>query len=70
MEPRIGQRYTIRLCSGELRCWRFKGADARELGWWRDVDTGLSFSEASLMYAWQIEGEASADVSAEGAHRD
>lgn len=44
MEPRIGQRYTIRLCSGELRCWLFEGADARELGWWRDVDTGLSFS--------------------------
>lgn len=69
MEPRIGQRYTIRLCSGELRCWRFEGADARELGWWRDVDTGLSFSEASLMYAWQIEGEASADGATAGAHR-
>ena len=69
MEPRIGQRYTIRLCSGELRCWRFEGADARELGWWQDVGTGLSFSEASLMYAWQIEAEAGADVSAEGAHR-
>ena len=69
MEPRIGQRYTIRLCSGELRCWRFEGADARELGWWRDVHTGLSFSEASLMYAWQIEGEAGADGATEGAHR-
>ena len=69
MEPRIGQRYTIRLCSGELRCWRFEGADARELGWWRDVDTGLSFSEASLMYAWQIEGEAGTGGATEGAHR-
>ena len=31
MEPRIGQRYTIRLCSGELRCWRFEGADGGTL---------------------------------------
>ena len=69
MKPRIGQRYTIRLCSGELRCWLFEGADARELGWWRDEDTGLSFSEASLMYAWQIEGEAGADGATAGAHR-
>ena len=46
-----------------------KQADARELGWWRDVDTGLSFSEASLMYAWQIEGEAGADGATAGAHR-
>ena len=44
-------------------------ADARELGWWRDLDTGLSFSEASLMYAWQIEGEAGADGATAGAHR-
>lgn len=69
MEPRIGHRYTIRLCSGELRCWCFEGAGARGLRWWRDVETGLSFSEASLMYAWQIEGEASADAPALGAHR-
>ncbi|WEN42006.1 hypothetical protein CKCBHOJB_01591 [Thauera sp. GDN1] len=58
MQVRAGHSYTIRLCSGELRCWRFEGADARGLGWWRDAETGLSFSEASLMYAWQIEGEA------------
>ena len=69
MEPQIGHRYTIRLCSGELRCWCFEGADARDLGLWRDVETGLSFSEASLMYAWQIEEEASADASAGGADR-
>lgn len=60
MRLREGHRYRVRLCSGELRCWRFEGADARGLVWWRDVDTGLSFSEASLMYAWQIEGEGAA----------
>ncbi len=60
MDPRSGQQYTIRLCSGELRCWCFEGADVRGQGWWRDLETGLSFSEASLMYAWQIEGEGGA----------
>ncbi len=69
MEPQIGRSYTIRLCSGELRRWRFEGVDARGLGWWRDQDSGLGFSEASLMYAWQIEAEAGAEASVEGAHR-
>jgi hypothetical protein len=70
MEPSTGRRYAIRLCSGELRCWRFEGADARGLGWWRDVETGLSFSEASLMYAWQIEGEAGEGHASAGARDD
>lgn len=56
--PRVGGCYLIRLCSGELRCWRFEGREPHGLGWWRDEETGLSFSEASLMYAWQIEGRA------------
>lgn len=70
MEPSTGQRYAVRLCSGELRCWRFEGADARGLGWWRDVETGLSFSEASLMYAWQIEGDAGEGCAPAGVQDD
>ena len=54
MELREGHRYRVRLCSGELREWRFDGRDARGLAWWRDVETGLGFSEAGLLYAWEI----------------
>jgi len=49
--------YVIELCSGERRHWRFLGWDARELAWWRDEDSGREFSEASLMYAWEIVAE-------------
>ena len=58
MEPKPDRSYRIRLCSGELGRWRFDGVDARGFAWWRDEETGLSFSEASLMYAWEIVGEA------------
>ncbi|CAH1748381.1 conserved protein of unknown function [Thauera humireducens] len=54
MELECGRTYVIRLCSGEIREWRFDGRDARGLAWWRDVETGLGFSEAGLLYAWEI----------------
>lgn len=54
--PETDVVYLVELCSGERRLWRFLGADARELGWWRDEESGLTFSEASLMYAWHIVG--------------
>lgn len=54
MELECGRTYVIRLCSGELREWRFDGRDARGLAWWRDVETDLGFSEAGLLYAWEI----------------
>lgn len=57
-ELRVTGRYLIRLCSGELRCWRFEGREPQGVGLWRDEETGLSFSEASIMYAWQIEAMA------------
>ncbi len=60
IEPLAGTTYLIELCSGELRRWRYPGPDARSQIWWRDVESGLEFSESSLMYAWQIvsrEGE-------------
>ena len=60
IEPLAGTTYLIELCSGELRHWRYLGPDARSQIWWRDVESGLAFSESSLMYAWQIirrEGE-------------
>jgi hypothetical protein len=58
MKPQADQTYLIRLCSGELRRWHFDGVDTRGVAWWRDEETGMSFSEASLMYAWEIVGKA------------
>ena len=57
-EPLAGRVYEIELCSGERRLWRYAGADARGIRWWQDGESGLKFSESSLMYAWKILGEA------------
>lgn len=46
--------FRIELCSGEIRRWRYLGADARSQVWWRDMESGQEFSESSLMYAWRI----------------
>lgn len=46
--------FRIELCSGEIRRWRYLGADARSLVWWRDMESGQEFNESSLMYAWRI----------------
>lgn len=46
--------FRIELCSGEIRHWRYLGADARSQVWWQDVESGHEFSESSLMYAWRI----------------
>jgi len=56
--PQEERIYIIQLCSGERRCWCFLRLDARGLAWWRDEETGRTFSEASLMYAWEIVAEA------------
>lgn len=58
MDLQIGCTYLIRLCSGELRRWRHEGSDARGVVWWRDMETGIDFSENSLMYVWEIVSEA------------
>lgn len=49
--------YDIELCSGEQRIWRHLGSDTRAMIWWEDMESGLEFTEASLMYAWQIIGQ-------------
>ena len=54
MELESGRNYVIRLCSGEIREWRFDGRDSCGFGWWCDVETGKGFSEAGLLYAWEI----------------
>ncbi len=54
LELTAGRIYTVRLCSGELRRWRFDGQDGRGFAWWHDVDTGMGFSEAGLLYAWEL----------------
>ena len=53
--------YLIELCSGEQRRWRYLGPDARGAVWWRDLETKMEFSEASLMYAWSIVERVDAD---------
>lgn len=57
MDPQVGRTYVVELCSGERRRWRYLGPDARGLAWWRDEETGRTFSEASLMYVWALVAE-------------
>lgn len=54
MTPQPEQIYLIELCSGERRRWCYRGGDALGAHWWRDMESGQEFNEASLMYAWQI----------------
>lgn len=55
--PQPDHVYLIELCSGERCRWRYLGPDSRGALWWRDVDSGREFNEASLMYAWAILSE-------------
>ena len=54
IEPAANGVYEIELCSGEHRRWRYLGPDSHASVWWRDLETGHEFNEASLMYAWRI----------------
>ncbi|HJV93353.1 MAG TPA: hypothetical protein VJ572_07715 [Azonexus sp.] len=54
-QPQANAIYQIELCSGERRRWRclaYRPDDATR--WWRDLESGREFNEASLMYAWRI----------------
>ena len=50
----INTVYTVELCSGELRQWKYLGLDSRRLVWWMDLETRQEFNESSLMYAWSV----------------
>ena len=54
--------YEIVLCSGERVRWQYLGPDSRSAVWWRDLETGSEFNEASRMYAWRVIGFASDEV--------
>ena len=55
IRPQPNVIYRIELCSGEIRRWRSLPPRSGEaMGWWRDLESGREFSEASLMYAWRI----------------
>lgn len=54
ISPEQGVVYVVELCSGEKRRWRHCGVDGRGVGWWRDMETGVEFSDTSLLYVWQI----------------
>ena len=52
--PESNGIYEIELCSGERLRWQYLGLDSVTGIWWRNLETGREFNEASLMYAWQI----------------
>lgn len=54
IKPEIKAIYEIELCSGERLYWEYLGPDSHAGIWWRDVETGKEFNEASLMYSWTI----------------
>ena len=55
----INTVYTVELCSGELRQWKYLGQDSRRLVWWMDQETRQEFNESTLMYAWSVKRESS-----------
>lgn len=54
IKPESNGVYEIELCSGERPCWQYLGPDCDAGIWWKDVETGREFNEASLMYSWRI----------------
>jgi len=52
--PESNGIYEIELCSGERLRWQYLGPDSVTGIWWRNLETGREFNEASLMYAWRI----------------
>jgi hypothetical protein len=52
--PEFNAVYVVELCSGEQRRWRYRGVDGRGVGWWQDMETGVEFSDTSLLYVWQL----------------
>ncbi len=54
IQPEINVVYSIRLCSGEFRLWKYLGAGGGQRVWWNDLSTGAVFNEDSIMYAWDI----------------
>lgn len=54
-EPAANMTYRVELCSGEIRRWRRLPPRPGETAtWWRDLESGREFNEASLLYAWRI----------------
>lgn len=58
----INHTYSIRLCSGETRAWKYLGEGAGGRVWWCDISTGVVFNEASILYAWEMLGEFMPDI--------
>lgn len=53
----INAVYSIELCSGETKEWKYLGPDSRRLVWWMDLETKQEFCESSLMFAWNVKGK-------------
>ncbi|WP_153147304.1 hypothetical protein [Dechloromonas sp. H13] len=66
----INAVYTIELCSGELRQWKYLGQDSRRLVWWMDLETRQEFNESSLMYAWSVKERVASHQNAPDNHVD
>lgn len=54
MVLRVNDIYPVKLCSGEVRRWKYLGQGAGERIWWCDVTTGSIFNEESILYTWEI----------------
>ncbi|BBU68876.1 hypothetical protein [Fluviibacter phosphoraccumulans] len=50
----VNHTYSIELCSGEKRIWRYLGEGAGGKVWWSDCTTGTIFNEDSILYAWTV----------------
>ncbi len=54
IELLVNHVYSIELCSGEKRRWKYLGEDDSGKVWWTDQDTGAVFNEESIMYVWTV----------------
>ena len=53
----VNNIYSIRICSGEQKVWRYLGVGEGGRVWWCDSSTGIVFNEESILYAWEVVGE-------------
>lgn len=52
----VNSIYSIRICSGEQKVWRYLGVGEGGRVWWCDSSTGIVFNEESILYAWEVVG--------------
>lgn len=66
----VNRIYSIKLCSGEVRTWKYLGEGSGGRVWWCDSATGSVFHEDSILYAWEIIDEFNQIPMGRGTHKD